>query len=118
MSLQRKIKLRRKRRAFRIKNKQINRGVFPRVCVFRSLKHVYAQVIDDASQKTLASFSSLNLKDVKGDKKTIAKLVGVELGKKALEKSIDKVLFDRSKFLFHGRVKALAEGMREAGMKF
>lgn len=118
MSLQKKIKLRRKRRVFRVKNKQVNRGFLPRVCVFRSLKHVYAQVIDDASQKTLVSFSSLNLKDSKGDKKTIAKQVGVELGKKIIEKSIDKVFFDRTRFLFHGRVKALAEGMREAGMKF
>jgi len=118
VSLQKKIKLRKKKRAFRVKNKQVSRGFLPRVCVFKSLNHIYAQVIDDALQKTMVSFSSLNLKDASGDKKNIAKQVGMQLGKKALEKSIEKVFFDRRRFLFHGRVKALAEGMRESGMKF
>ena len=90
----------------------------PRLSVFRSLKNVYAQIIDDKSKKTLVSFSSLNLKDKSGDKKEIAKKVGLELGKLANEKSIEKILFDRGRFLYHGRIKALADGAREAGLKF
>jgi large subunit ribosomal protein L18 len=79
---------------------------------------VYAQIIDDAQQKTLASFSSLNLKKVTGDKKAVAKMVGMELGKLAVAKNIGDVFFDRGQYLYHGRVKALAEGLREAGLKF
>jgi len=95
----------------------------PRLAVFRSLKHVYAQLIDDAGGKTLLSVSDLSkefreqFKDVKGQAK-IAKLVGQFAAKKALEKNITSVVFDRSGYLYHGVVKATADGAREAGLKF
>ncbi|MBD3272898.1 50S ribosomal protein L18 [Candidatus Dependentiae bacterium] len=106
------------RRSFRVKNKQVRRGDVPRVCVFRSLKQIYAQIIDDSNHSTLVSFSSLNLKEKKNNKVETAKQVGLSLGKQALEKSIDKVFFDRGNYLYHGRVKALADGLRESGLKF
>lgn len=89
-----------------------------RVSVFRSAKHIYAQVIDDSQQKTLVSFSSLNLNEAKGDKKSVAQVVGKELAKLALQQGIKEVVFDRGSFLYHGRVKALAEGLREGGLQF
>jgi large subunit ribosomal protein L18 len=99
----------------------------PRLAVFRSTRHIYAQVIDDLQQKTLAGTSDLALggeasgggddKDNK-DKKVVAKKVGAAIAKKCLEKGIDKVVFDRAGFKYHGRVSALAEGAREAGLKF
>jgi len=116
---QKKISVRGTRRTHRVRSKQVvSRGVKPRVCVFRSLKHISAQIIDDNTQNTLVSFSSLNLKDEKLDKSSMAKKVGIELGKIALEKSIDKVFFDRGKNLYHGRVRALADGLRESGLQF
>ena len=94
----------------------------PRLDVFRSAKNIYAQVIDDTTGNTLVSASTLD-KDIKaeaanGGNKAAAKLVGESVGKKALEKGIDTVAFDRGGFLFHGRVKELADGAREAGLKF
>ncbi|EKE05167.1 MAG: 50S ribosomal protein L18P [uncultured bacterium] len=88
----------------------------PRVSVFRSLKYIYAQVIDDINSTTLVSCSSLELKNLKGDKKAIANAVGKELAKRAQEKGITTAVFDRGSFLYHGRVKALAEGLREGGL--
>lgn len=89
----------------------------PRLTVFRSGRHMYAQIIDDASGKTLASFSTLegNLtsKNIESAKK-----VGAELAKRALDKNIKNVVFDRSGYVFHGRVKAVADGAREAGLSF
>ena len=114
---QKKIRIRSEKRAYRVRNRQTSRGITPRVCVFRSLSNIYAQIIDDSSHKTLISFSSLNLKDKSGDKVAIAKKVGGELAKIALEKSIKEAFFDRGKYLYHGRVKALAEGLREGGMQ-
>jgi large subunit ribosomal protein L18 len=96
----------------------------PRLAIFRSSRHIYAQVIDDLQNKTLVGTSDLGLeggeggKDDKGGKKTTAKKVGVAIAKKCLEKGIDKVVFDRAGFKYHGRVSALAEGAREAGLKF
>jgi len=90
----------------------------PRVSVFRSAKHIYAQVIDDNTSKTLASYSSLNAKDAAGDKKAVAHAVGVELAKSALDSGIEAVVFDRGPFIYHGRIQALAEGLREGGLKF
>lgn len=118
MSLRKNLALRKKRRAFRVRNNQVDRGEKNRVSVFRSSRNIYAQVIDDKNHKTLVSFSSLNLQDKTGDKKAIAKKVGLELGKMALEKSVNNVFFDRGRFLYHGRVKSLADGMREAGLQF
>ena len=118
MSIQRREKLREIRRKHRVRNKQVSRGKKLRITVFRSLKNIFAQIIDDSKHKTLASFSTLILKDKIGDKKAQAKQVGLELGKLAIEKSLVDVFFDRGKCLYHGRVKALADGLREAGLKF
>jgi large subunit ribosomal protein L18 len=117
VSTQKRIKERTKRRAFRVRNRLRQRanGLF-RLSVFRSLNHIYAQIIDDAAYNTIASFSSQLLKDAKGDKKEIAKMVGLELGKLAKEASVDKVVFDRGSYLYHGRVKALADGLKESGV--
>lgn len=119
MSVIRSLKERLQRRIHRVRNKQVSRGAKLRISVFRSVKHIYAQIIDDAQQTTLVSFSSLHLGDKKaGDKTTVAKCVGLELGKLAMEKNLGDVFFDRGCYLYHGRVKALADGLREAGLKF
>lgn len=89
----------------------------PRVVVFRSLKHIYAQLIDDVAGKTLCSASTLNNPAVSGDKTACAKVVGQELAQKALQAGIVEVCFDRGRFLYHGRVAALADGLREGGLK-
>ncbi len=94
----------------------------PRLCVFRSARHIYAQVIDDTTGNTLVSASTLDA-DVKaevayGGNKAAARVVGAAVAKKALEKGIEEVAFDRGGFLYHGRIKELAEGAREAGLKF
>jgi large subunit ribosomal protein L18 len=92
----------------------------PRLSVHRSGRHIYAQVIDDAAGKTLASASSLD-KDVKGKTGATAEAaaaVGKALAAKAKKAGVDKVVFDRGGFLFHGRVKALADAAREGGLEF
>jgi len=88
-----------------------------RVSVFRSNKTIYAQIIDDKQGITIANASSLKIKDKKTPSE-IASLVGETLGKDAIEKKIDKVTYDRGKYRYHGRVKALAEGLRKAGLNF
>ena len=91
----------------------------PRLFVFRSNQHIYTQLIDDEKAKVLMSASDKDLKSKKGEKKSeIAKEVGKLIAKKALEGKIEKVVFDRGGILFHGRVKAVADGAREAGLKF
>lgn len=90
----------------------------PRLSVFRSINHIYAQLIDDNSGKVLATASDKDLKAGKKAKAEIAKEVGKAIAKAASEKKIDTVVFDRAGFLFHGRVKSLAEGAREGGLKF
>jgi large subunit ribosomal protein L18 len=95
----------------------------PRLVVFRSAKHAYAQIIDDSTGKTLLSVSTLSKdlrENVKQAKTPIEryKLIGVAAAKKAIEKNIKEVVFDRSGYLYHGRVKALADGAREGGLKF
>ncbi len=94
----------------------------PRLCVFKSARHIYAQVIDDTTGNTLVAASTLD-KDIKaeapnGGNKEAAKLVGASVAKKAQSKGIGKVAFDRGGFLFHGRVKELADAAREAGLEF
>jgi large subunit ribosomal protein L18 len=95
----------------------------PRLCVYRSLKAIYAQVIDDKSNQTLYSVSSLS-KSLSGEiaktksKVEAAKIVGQAAGEEAKKRKIEKVVFDRNGYLFHGRVKAVAEGAREAGLIF
>jgi large subunit ribosomal protein L18 len=91
----------------------------PRLAVFRSLGHIYAQVIDDASGTTLVAASDLE-KDFKtrGNKTVAAAAVGELVGKRAVEKGLKQVVFDRGGFQYHGRVKALADGARKAGLEF
>jgi len=92
----------------------------PRLSVFRSTRHIYAQVIDDLAQKTLVSTSDVDAEKSAsaGKKKDRAKQVGAAIAKLCLEKGIDKVVFDRAGYKYHGRVSALADGAREAGLKF
>ncbi len=87
----------------------------PRLSVFRSGAHIYAQIIDDSTKKTLVAASDLKLKGTKTEKAT---LVGEALAKSALKKKINKVVFDRGGFLYHGRVAALAAGARKGGLRF
>jgi large subunit ribosomal protein L18 len=92
----------------------------PRLSVYRSLNHIYAQVIDDVTGKTLVSASTLSaeLKDGKGKKKELAKEVGKLVAKKCKDAQIEAVVFDRNGFNYHGRIAAVAEGAREGGLKF
>lgn len=102
----------------RIRAKIFGTKAVPRLCVFRSANHIYAQLIDDEHGKILASVSDIKLK-TKGAKKVEKSLeVGKLIAKEAQDKKIEKVVFDRGGFLFHGRVKAVAEGAREGGLKF
>lgn len=112
-----------KKKSTRIRRKKhirkIVRGTAerPRLTVFRSAKHIYAQVIDDDAGTTLAAASTLKV-DGHGGNKDAAKSVGAEVAKKALAANIEQVVFDRNGYLYHGRVAALADGAREAGLKF
>jgi large subunit ribosomal protein L18 len=118
MERKEKVKKREKRKR-RTRARTFGTKERPRLCVFRSLKHIYAQIVDDTEGKTLVSASDLELKEKKGMKKVeIAREVGKLIAKKALEKKIEKVSFDRSGYKYHGRVKALAEGAREGGLRF
>ncbi|MFC2009896.1 50S ribosomal protein L18 [Chloroflexota bacterium] len=112
----------RKKRHYRVRMRVTGRSDRPRLCVYRSLNHIYAQVIDDVAGRTLvaASTGDPGIKEgVAGKNKTDrAKLVGTELAKKAVEQGIKKVAFDRGGYLYHGRVKALAEAARESGLEF
>lgn len=112
----------RKRRHLRVRGKVSGTAATPRLCVYRSLNNIYAQVIDDVAGVTLVSASTLD-KDIKGTvdsmtKNEQAKAVGTLVAKKALEKGIEKVVFDRGGYLYTGRVQSLADGAREGGLKF
>lgn len=106
------------RRHRRVRGKISGTAARPRLVVFRSAKHIYAQVIDDEQGVTLASASSMD-KDFNayGGNVEAAKKVGENIAKKCLEKGITEVVYDRGGFVYHGRVQALAEGAREAGLK-
>ena len=106
------------RRKVRVRQKVQGTEARPRVCVFRSNKHIYVQVISDSEGKTLASASTLATKDKTRKGVEGAKQVGLALAKVCKEKNISKVVFDRNGFLFHGQVKALADGAREGGLEF
>ena len=109
----------RQKRIKHIRKKILNRALSPRVAVHRSNKHIYAQVIDDMMHKTLLGTSDFNIESKKGLKKTeVAEKVGEKLARLAKEKKIEKVVFDRRGFKYHGRVKALAEGLRKEGLIF
>jgi large subunit ribosomal protein L18 len=105
----------------RIRKRLSGTEVRPRLCVFRSNKHIYAQIVDDSNGRTLVAASSLDA-DAKGGKGGGniggAKIVGKIVAKRAQEKGIQAVLFDRGGYIYHGRVKALADAAREAGLKF
>lgn len=110
----------RKARHQRIRKKVRGTAARPRLCVYRSLRYIFAQLVDDDAGRTLVSISSLN-PEVRGQtmpKSESAKLVGKLMGQRALEMGIRQVVFDRGGFKYHGRVKALADGAREAGLQF
>ena len=109
----------RARRHVRVRKKVFGTPERPRLSVYRSEKNIYAQIIDDVNAVTLVSASSLD-KDfsAKGGNKEGAKAVGELVAKKALEKGVNEVVFDRGGYVYHGRVQQLAESAREAGLKF
>ena len=112
-------KLERERRHIRVRRKISGTTEIPRLCVYRSNNHLYVQIVDDISRKTLVSASTLD-KEVKTkhSNKEAAKEVGALIAKRAIEKNIESVVFDRGGYIYHGVVKELAESAREAGLKF
>ena len=106
------------RRHERVRSKISGTPECPRLCLYRSNKNIEAQLIDDVNGKTLASSSSMALKLENGSNIEAAKAVGNDIAKKALANKISKIVFDRSGYIYHGRVKALAEAAREAGLEF
>lgn len=104
----------------RIRSKVFGNATCPRLSVYKSNTAIYAQLIDDTSGRTILSVSSSGKSYAKlnGTKTEKAKLVGETIAKKAVEKGIKQVVFDRNGFLYHGRIKALADGAREGGLKF
>ncbi len=116
------IEARRVRRQKRVRKRLAGTSERPRLAVFRSSKHIYAQIIDDVAGKTLASASSLDegvkAEQAYGGNKAAATLVGKAVAERAKGAGIDKVCFDRRSYKYHGRVQALAEAAREAGLQF
>ena len=122
MSQRQIIETRRVRRQRRVRKKLSGTTERPRLCIFRSSKHIYAQVINDANGTTLASASSLD-PEIKGQaayggNKAAATLVGKAVAERAKQAGIDKICFDRRSYKYHGRVQALADAAREAGLQF
>jgi large subunit ribosomal protein L18 len=116
VSYGRMISQRKKRRVARV-GRKLRASEFPRVRVFRSNSSIYAQLIDDTQHRTIVSFSSLNLEKPSGDKTAIAHAVGLELAKLAQAANIDRIAFDRGGYRYHGRVKSLAQGLRDGGLQ-
>lgn len=122
MNVSKERRLARKKRQVRVRKKVTGSTERPRLCIFRSSKHIYAQIIEDVSGKTLVTASTV----AKGAADSVkysgnveaAKLVGKQIAEKALAQDIKQVVFDRNGFLYHGRVKALADAAREAGLTF
>lgn len=122
MNISKERRVARKKRQVRVRRKITGSVERPRLCVFRSAKHIYAQIIEDVSGKTLVAASTV----AKGASDSVknsgnveaAKLVGKQIAEKALAQDIKQVVFDRNGFLYHGRVKALADAAREAGLTF
>lgn len=108
----------RKRIHVRIRQKLSGTSERPRLNVYRSLNHIYAQVVDDQKGETLASASSLALKLKTGGNVSAAKEIGKAIAERAKKKGIKQVVFDRGGFLYHGRIKALADAARESGLEF
>lgn len=108
----------REKKKLKIRKRVIGSAERPRLCIFRSSKHVYAQVIDDATGLTLVSASTLDTDGVTGANKDACAAIGKEVAKRAVAKNIKQVVFDRNGYLYHGRVKSLAEAAREGGLEF
>lgn len=112
----------RQKRQVRVRRKVQGTSERPRLCIFRSAKHIYAQIIEDGSGRTLAAASTMNSGVTDGEiykgNSVAAKAVGSAIARQALEKNITQVVFDRNGFLYHGRIKALADAAREAGLSF
>jgi len=106
----------RKKRHYKMRRNLSGTATRPRLTVFKSNKYIYAQLIDDVAGHTLASASSLSLEQSSNIE--AAKTVGTEVAKKALDKGIDTIVFDRSGYVYHGKLQALADAAREAGLKF
>lgn len=106
------------RRVIRTRAKISGSTVRPRLSVFRGIKNIHAQLIDDSNGKVVAAAYSHEIKKAKAKKTEIAKLVGELLAKKAKDKKIENAVFDRRSYKYHGRIKALADGAREGGLKF
>ena len=119
MRLEKRIAKQRQRRQFRVRNRVRTTGR-PRLTVFRSNKHMYAQIIDDQSGRSLIQISSLSpeIRTTEGAKTAVSAALGKLIAERAVEKGIKKVVFDRGGYLYHGRVKAVAEAAREAGLEF
>jgi large subunit ribosomal protein L18 len=109
---------RRQRRHRRVRGRVHGSAARPRLCVFRSSKGIYAQVIDDDAGATLAAASTLHLRGTSGTKSERAAVVGKLVAQRARDAGIARVVFDRGGYLYHGRVKALADGAREGGLEF
>lgn len=107
----------RKKRIRRTRAKISGTEARPRLCVFRSLRYIYAEIIDDENGKVLASIDSRKLKNAKNTIETAGK-IGEEIAKLAIAKKIDKIVFDKRGYKYHGKVKAIAEGARKGGLKF
>ncbi|MBN2009135.1 50S ribosomal protein L18 [candidate division KSB1 bacterium] len=113
----------RKQKKQHIRKSVIGTAERPRLAVFRSLKHMYAQLIDDSASKTILTVSSLST-DIASDvakaktKTEVAKLVGMQIAKQAKDMKLEHVVFDRAGYIYHGRVKAMADGAREGGLIF
>ncbi|HED31112.1 MAG TPA: 50S ribosomal protein L18 [Prosthecochloris aestuarii] len=111
-----------RRQKIKLRSKTRGQGTAetPRLCVFRSVSQIYAQLIDDVNGKTLVAVSSMSKdnKGLEGTKSEVSYSIGRQIGEKARTQGIEKVIFDRNGFRYHGRVKALAEGAREAGLVF
>ena len=122
MNVAKERQIARKKRQVRVRRKVQGTQERPRLCVFRSSKHIYAQIIEDSTGSTLVAVSTVS-KDVCDDLKAsgnveAAKLIGKKIAERALAKNITQVVFDRNGFLYHGRIKALADAAREAGLSF
>ena len=108
----------REKRHLRVRKKVFGTTERPRLSVYRSEKNIYAQIIDDVNAVTVVAASSLDKTIEKGSNKEAAKLVGELVAKRAIEKGITEVVIDRGGYVYHGRIQALADGAREAGLKF
>ncbi len=116
---------RRQRIKYRLRKRAVGSTERPRLRVFRSVSHIYVQVVDDATGRTIASASSVEptvkgtlKKDAKGGNVAGAKVIGKTIAERLIEKGVKRVVFDRNGFLYHGRVKAVADAAREAGLEF